>query len=70
MSTDQTMDQKIKFLEDKIALADDAGGEARVKKQHDKGKLTARERVNYLLDNDSFVELDKFVEHQNHNFGM
>ena len=70
MSIDQTMDQKIKFLEDKIASAEEAGGKDRVDKQHDRGKLTARERIDFMLDNDSFVELDKFVEHQNYNFGM
>ena len=70
MSIDQTMDQKIKFLEDKIASAEEAGGKDRVDKQHNRGKLTARERIDFMLDNDSFVELDKFVEHQNYNFGM
>ena len=70
MSNDQTMDQKIKFLEDKIALAEEAGGKDRVDKQHGRGKLTARERIEFILDNESFVELDKFVEHQNYNFGM
>ena len=70
MSIDQTMDQKIKFLEDKIASAEEAGGKDRVEKQHNRGKLTARERIDFMLDNDSFVELDKFVEHQNYNFGM
>ena len=64
------MDQKIKFLEDKIALAEEAGGKDRVDKQHGRGKLTARERIEFILDNESFVELDKFVEHQNYNFGM
>ena len=44
---------------DKIAAG---GGEKRIAKQHDSGKLTARERLNYLLDQGSFVELDAFVE--------
>ena len=70
MSEEITMEQKIKFLEDKLAKAEEAGGDARVDKQHNQGKLTARERINLLLDNGSFVELDKFVEHQNYNFGM
>ena len=70
MSEEITMQEKIKFLEDKLSKAEEAGGEARVEKQHKQGKLTARERINLLLDNSTFVELDKFVEHQNYNFGM
>ena len=38
------------------------GGETRIKKQHDKGKLTARERLHFLLDEGSFQELDRFVK--------
>ncbi|MFI5305839.1 MAG: acyl-CoA carboxylase subunit beta [Polyangiales bacterium] len=47
-----------------------AGGEERVKKQHEAGKLTARERVALLLDPDSFVELDRLVTHRCTDFGM
>ena len=46
------------------------GGEKRIEKQHKKGKLTARERINLLLDEDSFIEIDAFVEHRCTNFGM
>ena len=46
------------------------GGEERIAKQHKSGKLTARERINLLFDEGSFVELDKFVEHRCTNFGM
>jgi acetyl-CoA carboxylase carboxyltransferase component len=46
------------------------GGEERIKQQHKKGKLTARERVELLLDKGSFVELDRFVTHRSHDFGM
>jgi acetyl-CoA carboxylase carboxyltransferase component len=46
------------------------GGDKRMEKQHAKGKLTARERVHHLLDPDSFVELDRFMVHQCHDFGM
>ncbi len=42
----------------------------RIQKQHSKGKLTARERINLLLDEGSFVEIDRFVVHRCHNFGM
>jgi propionyl-CoA carboxylase beta chain len=46
------------------------GGEARIAAQHARGKLTARERVELLLDADSFEEYDMFVEHRNTDFGM
>jgi propionyl-CoA carboxylase beta chain len=46
------------------------GGEARIKKQHDKGKLTARERIDLLLDKNSFQEIDAFVTHRSSAFGL
>ncbi len=46
------------------------GGEARIQQQHAKGKLTARERIELLLDKGSFVELDRFVTHRTTDFGM
>lgn len=46
------------------------GGEARIKKQHDKGKLTARERIDLLLDKNSFEEIDAFVTHRSSAFGL
>ncbi|MEX1098958.1 MAG: carboxyl transferase domain-containing protein, partial [Bacteriovoracaceae bacterium] len=46
------------------------GGEARIKKQHEQGKYTALERVQKLLDPDSFIEFDKFVTHRCSSFGM
>jgi len=46
------------------------GGEKRIEKQHSSGKMTARERIAYLLDEDSFVELDAFVKHRCTNFDM
>ena len=64
------MKEKIQQLldaEKKIKLG---GGEERIAKQHKAGKLTARERINLLFDEGSFVELDKFVEHRCTNFGM
>jgi methylmalonyl-CoA decarboxylase alpha subunit len=51
----------------KIALG---GGVERIEKQHAKGKLTARERINLLFDEGTFVELDAFVKHRCTNFGM
>jgi propionyl-CoA carboxylase beta chain len=47
-----------------------ASGEAAIEKQHSKGKKTARERIDQLLDHGSFVELDEFVRHRTHAFGM
>ncbi len=52
------------------AEAEKGGGEARVQKQHEAGKLTARERIALLLDPGSFVELDKFKTHRCTDFGM
>jgi len=46
------------------------GGEERIAAQHEKGKLTARERIDYLLDDGTFRELDPFVEHRSTNFDM
>ena len=46
------------------------GGEARIKAQHDRGKLTARERLDVLLDPGSFTEIDRFVLHECRDFGM
>ncbi|MHB8586182.1 MAG: acyl-CoA carboxylase subunit beta [Thermoplasmatota archaeon] len=62
---DQFRDLRLRREE---ALA--AGGEERIKRQHDAGKLTARERIDRLLDEDSFVEFDTFVTHQVNRFGM
>jgi propionyl-CoA carboxylase beta chain len=52
------------------AEAEKGGGDARVKRQHEAGKLTARERIDLLLDPGSFVELDKFKTHRCSDFGM
>ena len=49
---------------------ENGGGEAKIKKQHDSGKLTARERIDALLDEGSFVEIDAFVSHRCIEFGM
>jgi propionyl-CoA carboxylase beta chain len=60
----------IQQLEAKRARARLGGGEKRIEAQHKKGKLTARERIELLLDTDTFEEWDMFVEHRNHDFGM
>jgi propionyl-CoA carboxylase beta chain len=57
-------------LERRRAQARAGGGERRIEAQHAKGKLTARERLDLLLDEDSLEELDMFVEHRSHDFGM
>lgn len=64
------MDSKIKTLNEKIALAKLGGGQARIDKQHQKKKLTARERVLYLLDEGSFEEIGALVTHRTKDFGM
>ena len=60
----------IRQLEERRARARAGGGKARVKAQHDRGKLTARERLDLLLDPDSFEEWDMFVEHRSTEFNM
>ncbi len=64
------MSANIAELERRRAAALAGGGEARVAAQHAKGKLTARERLDVLLDEGSFAELDMFVEHDCTEFGM
>ena len=61
---------KIKELERRNLEAELGGGQKRIDQQHAKGKMTARERIGYLLDPGSFEELDKFVVHRCHDFGM
>ncbi len=61
---------KIKTLADKLAKAELGGGKARIEKQHEKGKLTARERVHLLLDPKSFEEVGALVTHRTTDFNM
>ncbi|HLF16518.1 MAG TPA: acyl-CoA carboxylase subunit beta, partial [Candidatus Thermoplasmatota archaeon] len=65
-----TVDAKIDDLRRRKQKALEGGGAARIEKQHQAGKYTARERVDLLLDPGSFVELDAFREHEAHDFGM
>ena len=60
----------IRLLEEKRRKALEGGGKNRIDAQHKKGKLTARERIDLLLDKDSFEEWDMFVEHRSTDFGM
>ncbi len=64
------MDSKIQQLQAKIAEAKLGGGQKRIDNQHKKGKLTARERVQYLLDEGSFEESGILVTHRTTDFGM
>ncbi len=61
---------KLEDLRKRKAKIFAGGGEKRIKSQHDKGKLTARERIALLFDEGTFVELDAFVTHRTTNFGM
>lgn len=60
----------IEFLNELRARALEGGGKKRVESQHKRGKLTARERLDILLDEGSFEEMDMFVEHRSHDFGL
>jgi acetyl-CoA carboxylase carboxyltransferase component len=70
VTPNKSWEQAIKKLKAVEAEADLGGGEARLKKLRDSGKLTARERIDYVLDDGSFVELNKLAEHQCHDCGM
>jgi propionyl-CoA carboxylase beta chain len=65
-----TIQKKLEILERLRQEAEQGGGAERVQGQHDKGKLTARERLQLLLDPGSFVEQDRFVTHRSTDFGL
>jgi propionyl-CoA carboxylase beta chain len=65
-----TMREKLELLERRIAESEGGGGAERIKAQHKKGKLSARERLDLLLDEGSFVEFDRFVVHRSTDFGL
>ncbi|SFK85145.1 propionyl-CoA carboxylase carboxyltransferase subunit [Halogranum rubrum] len=65
-----TMDDRIDDLREKREEAHLGGGEDRIQSQHDKGKMTARERIDYFLDDGTFQEFDQFRTHRTHSFGM
>lgn len=67
---DRTIDQLCEDLLAKREQASRGGGEKSIERQHAKGKLTARERLDHLLDPGSFVEIDEFVEHRCQWFGL
>ncbi len=63
-------EEKYKQFEELDKQAELGGGKERIEKQHAAGRLTARERIDLLLDAGTFVEIDKFVRHRSTNFGM
>ncbi|HEU4565769.1 MAG TPA: acyl-CoA carboxylase subunit beta [Gemmatimonadaceae bacterium] len=65
-----SIQEKLELLERRRDESEQGGGAARLKAQHDKGKLSARERLDVLLDEGSFVELDRFVTHRSTDFGL
>ncbi len=64
------MYDKINELYEKRRKVEMGGGDEKIDKQHEKGKLTARERIDIFLDTGTFVELNPFIEHRNQDFGM
>jgi propionyl-CoA carboxylase beta chain len=64
------MEKKINELDAKIEEAKLGGGEKRIEAQHGKGKLTARERIHFLLDDGTFQEMGMLVTHRSTNFGL
>ncbi|MFA8436396.1 MAG: acyl-CoA carboxylase subunit beta [Marinifilaceae bacterium] len=66
----QTLEDKIKKFEELNQTAEQGGGKERIEKHHKGGKKTARERIDDLLDPETFVELDKMVTHRSTDFGM
>jgi len=65
-----TMEESIEELRRLREEASEGGGQERIERQHEKGKLTARERIDYFLDDDTFTEFDQFRTHDCHNFDM
>ena len=67
VSDNQAQIERLRELREQSRLG---GGQRRIEQQHHKGKLTARERLDLLLDADSFVEFDAFVTHRSYDFGL
>src|SRR5258705_425374 len=65
-----SMREKLELLQQKRSESEQGGGTDRIATQHSKGKMTARERLDVLLDPGSFVELDRFVTHRATDFGL
>ena len=67
---EHTMDERLEDLNERREAALHAGSERAVQRQHDKGKMLARERIDYFLDDGSFHELDMLVRHRAHDSGI
>jgi acetyl-CoA/propionyl-CoA carboxylase carboxyl transferase subunit len=65
-----TMDERIEEMRERKAQAKLGGGEDRIAAQHDRGKMTARERIDYFLDDGTFEEFDQLRTHRSNKFGM
>ena len=70
MQPESKTKSKIELLRERSQLAEEGGGAARLEKQRSTGKMTARERVDFFLDDGSFEEFDKFVVHRSTDFGL
>src|SRR5580698_5542953 len=68
--SDRLMSGRIEELRRRHAAAEAGGGEDRMARQHKEGKLSARERIDLLLDDGTFEEMDKLVRHRTTDFGM
>ncbi len=66
----ESLERKRRELAERLAASEKGGGDARIERQHETGKLTARERIELLLDPGSFVEIDALVTHRCRDFGM
>src|SRR5260370_38514468 len=64
------LEEKIAELKKRDRMAQEGGGAQRRERQHKEGKMSARERIEFLLDEGTFEETDKLVTHRCHNFGM
>ena len=70
MKPESQIKNKIDALRDRSRIAEEGGGQARLDKQRASGKMTARERIEFFLDDGSFEEFDKFVVHRSTDFGL
>src|SRR5579863_7215704 len=69
-SSAMNLEQKLEELKKRDRLAEEGGGAQRRERQHKEGKMSARERIEFLLDEGSFEETDKLVTHRSSDFGM
>jgi propionyl-CoA carboxylase beta chain len=70
MKPESKVKSKIDQLKERSAAAEEGGGQKRLEKQRSSGKMTARERIDFFLDEGSFEEFDKFVVHRSQDFGL